>query len=47
MENQESNYDETIEETKAFEQVHEVAYKFIPKGYHTWRQQGYYLVCKS
>lgn len=22
-------------------------YTFIPKGYHEWRQQGYYLVCKS
>jgi len=22
-------------------------YSFIPRGYHEWRQQGYYLVCKS
>jgi len=22
-------------------------YKFIPQGAHEWRQQGYYLVCKS
>ena len=22
-------------------------YSFIPKGVHEWRQQGYYLVCKS
>jgi hypothetical protein len=23
------------------------AYKFIPKEYHDWRQQGPYLVCKG
>jgi len=23
------------------------AFEFIPKGYHKWRQQGPYLVCKS
>ena len=22
-------------------------YQFIPKGVHEWRQQGYYIVCKS
>lgn len=22
-------------------------FSFIPKGSHEWRQQGYYLVCKS
>lgn len=22
-------------------------FSFIPKGYHEWRQQGYYLVCKA
>jgi len=22
-------------------------YVFVPKGNHDWRQQGYYLVCKS
>ena len=22
-------------------------FNFIPKGVHEWRQQGYYLVCKS
>uniref|UniRef100_A0A6M3J2Z3 Uncharacterized protein n=1 Tax=viral metagenome TaxID=1070528 RepID=A0A6M3J2Z3_9ZZZZ len=22
-------------------------YSFIPKGVHEWKQQGYYLVCKS
>jgi hypothetical protein len=22
-------------------------YKFVPSGYHDWRQQGSYLVCKS
>jgi hypothetical protein len=22
-------------------------FSFIPKGVHEWRQQGYYLVCKS
>lgn len=35
------------ENNEAFEQINEVVYKFIPNGYHTWRQQGYYLVCKS
>lgn len=39
---QENNY-----EDEAFEQINEVAFRFIPKGYHIWRQQGYYLVCKS
>lgn len=23
------------------------AFVFVPKGVHQWRQQGYYLVCKS
>lgn len=23
------------------------SFKFIPKGLHTWRQQGPYIVCKS
>lgn len=32
---------------EAFSETHQVAYEFIPKGRHTWRQQGYYLVCKS
>ena len=22
-------------------------FNFIPKGSHEWRQQGYYIVCKS
>jgi len=22
-------------------------FKFTPAGFHDWRQQGYYLVCKS
>lgn len=22
-------------------------YSFIPAGVHEWRQQGYYLICKS
>jgi len=23
------------------------SFKFIPNGHHEWKQQGYYLVCKS
>ncbi len=23
------------------------SFKFIPKGHHEWRQEGYYLVCRS
>ena len=22
-------------------------FNFIPKGVHDWRQQGYYIICKS
>ncbi|MBW6431565.1 hypothetical protein K0A96_00080 [Patescibacteria group bacterium] len=22
-------------------------YRFIPKGYHEWKQEGYYLICRS
>jgi hypothetical protein len=47
--NQENDYEDT-KETRTddtFEEVNQVVYKFIPNGYHTWRQQGYYLVCKS
>jgi len=22
-------------------------FEFIPKGVHEWRQQGYYIICKS
>ena len=22
-------------------------FEFIPKGSHEWRQQGYYIICKS
>ena len=22
-------------------------FSFIPKGVHEWRQQGYYIICKS
>lgn len=32
---------------EAFSETHQIAYQFIPKGVHQWRQQGYYLVCKS
>lgn len=32
------------EETLNFEKPDFV---FIPKGNHSWRQQGYYLVCRS
>ena len=32
---------------EAFEEINQEVYKFIPKGRHTWRQQGYYLVCKT
>lgn len=35
---------EEIEETLDFTKP---AYTFIPKGRHTYRQNGYYLVCKS
>jgi len=48
--NQENDYEDINQikpEDKAFEEVNPVVYKFIPKGYHSWRQQGYYLVCKS
>lgn len=23
------------------------SFKFIPNGHHEWRQQGFYLICKS
>lgn len=35
---------ENEEETLNFQ---EPSYKFVPKEVHEWRQQGYYLVCKS
>jgi hypothetical protein len=38
------NNNEGEEETLNFEKPDFV---FIPKGNHSWRQQGYYLVCRS
>lgn len=38
------------EEIKGYEEVvdfSQPAYTFIPKGVHSYRQEGYYLVCKS
>jgi len=23
------------------------SFRFIPKGHHEWRQEGYYLICRS
>jgi len=28
-------------------ETYEEVFKFVPKGRHNWRQQGFYLVCKS
>lgn len=42
---EEQNEKTNIEEPET-EQLQEI-YKFLPKGRHTWRQQGFYLVCKS
>lgn len=45
---QRSLVNQEIQETnEAFEQTHQIVYQFVPKGYHSWRQMGYYLVCKS
>ena len=38
--NDQEPYEETLDFTKP-------DYVFLPKGRHTYRQQGYYLVCKS
>jgi len=35
------------ETNEPFEEENKEVYKFIPKGHHEWRQQGFYLVCKS
>lgn len=36
----------SVKETNEEEVTQEV-YKFVPKGFHDWRQHGPYLVCKS
>ena len=42
-----------MDEEKKNEQETEVLdftkpdFSFIPKGSHEWRQQGYYIICKS
>ncbi len=35
------------ETNEAYEELNQEVYRFIPKGRHVWRQQGYYLVCKG
>ena len=35
------------EQNEVFEETNKEVFRFVPKGRHTWRQQGYYLVCKS
>lgn len=42
--NQKENEPESEEEMLDFTKPD---YSFIPKGNHEYRQQGYYLVCKS
>lgn len=41
--NEQEEHEEIIE-TLNFEKPD---FTFIPKGHHTYRQQGYYLVCNS
>jgi len=40
MENQNEQETEVLDFTKP-------DFSFIPKGSHEWRQQGYYIICKS
>lgn len=42
--NETEKVDENIVETMDFNKPN---FEFIPKGVHEWRQQGYYLLCKS
>lgn len=39
-----SKEDEALTEDLDFSKPN---FEFIPKGSHEWRQQGYYLICKS
>ncbi len=47
------NEPENQQENQENDEVSEVldfnrpSYSFVPQGSHDWRQQGYYLVCKS
>jgi hypothetical protein len=45
QENQQENQ-ENNEDTEVLD-FNKPDYTFIPKGSHNWKQQGYYLVCKS
>lgn len=37
----------SVKKNEAFEETNDQIFKYLPKGRHTWRQQGFYLVCKS
>lgn len=45
QEEKENNEEEKVEEELL--DFDKPDFVFIPKGLHEWRQQGFYLVCKS